>query len=74
MNLVIELPDDEATALLKRAERQGVSAEEYVRQVLEQDLRKHDKTRLNPKFRHISEVMAEILANAAEPMDKKSTG
>lgn len=60
MNLIIELPDDEVAALRARAERQGVSAEEYVRTVLEQDLKKHDKERL--KLRHISEVMAEIMA------------
>ena len=59
MNLVIELPDDEATALQARAERHGVSAEEYARLVLEQDLKKH--ARQNPKLRHISEVMAEIM-------------
>jgi plasmid stability protein len=63
MNLIIELPDDEATALRERAERQGVSAEDYARQVLEQDLKKHDKARLSPKLRHISEVMAEIMSD-----------
>ena len=61
MNLVIELPDDEATALQAIAERQGVTAEDYARRVLEQDLKRHDKTRLNPKLRHISEVMSEIM-------------
>ena len=63
MNLIIELPDDEVTALQARAERQGVSVEDYARRVLEQDLKKHDKVRLNPKLRHISEVMAEIMAD-----------
>lgn len=63
MNLVIELPDDEATALQAMAERQGVSAEDYARQVLEQDLKKHARTRQNPKLRHISEVMADIMGN-----------
>jgi plasmid stability protein len=67
MNLVIELPDDEATALQARAERQGVSAEEYARQVLEQDLRKHDKAHVNPKLRHISEVMADIMGHKTSP-------
>jgi plasmid stability protein len=63
MNLIIELPDDDVTALQARAERQGVSVEDYARLVLEQDIRKHDKVRLNPKLRHISEVMAEIMAD-----------
>jgi plasmid stability protein len=63
MNLIIELPDDEVTALQARAERMGVSVEDYVRQVLEQDLKKHDKLRPNPKLRHISEVMAEIMTD-----------
>jgi plasmid stability protein len=62
MRLIIDLPDDEVTALRERAQQQGVSAETYARKVLEQDLKKHAKVRVNPKFRHISEVMAEIMA------------
>jgi plasmid stability protein len=64
MNLSIELPDDEAAALQARAERHGVSVQDYARQVLEQDIKKHDKVRQNPKLRHISEVIAEIMADA----------
>ncbi len=62
MRLTIELPDEEGLALQKRAQMQGVSAEAYVRTVLNQNLKKHDGAQLNPKLRHISEVMAEILA------------
>jgi plasmid stability protein len=60
MQLTIELPDDEAAALRDRAQRQGVTAEEYARVVIEQDLKKH--ARINPKLRHISEIMADIMA------------
>jgi hypothetical protein len=36
--LTIDLPDAEVTALAAKARARGVSAEEYVRQVLERDL------------------------------------
>jgi plasmid stability protein len=38
MTLTIELPDEQQAALTARARTQGISAEQYVRQVLEQDL------------------------------------
>ncbi len=38
MNLTITLPDAEVQALLAKAKAQGISAEEYARQVLERDL------------------------------------
>ena len=38
MTLTIELPDDQKAALLARARVRGLSAEEYVRQILQQDL------------------------------------
>jgi plasmid stability protein len=59
MNLIIELPDDEVKALRKIAERLGVSAEAYARQVLERDLKEH---RLSRAPRHISQVIAEVMA------------
>ncbi len=62
MNLTIELPDDVAAALREKAQRQGVSVEAYARTVVEQDLKKH--ARINPKLRHISDIMAEILSEA----------
>ncbi len=38
MNLTIELPDEDVQALKAKATARGVSAEQYVLQVLEQDL------------------------------------
>lgn len=38
MTLTIDLPDEQQAALTARARTQGISAEQYVRQVLEQDL------------------------------------
>ena len=62
MKLTIDLPDDEVTALCENAERQGVSAEVYARVLIERDLKAHERVRVSPKLRHISEVMAEIMA------------
>ncbi|MGA3204891.1 MAG: hypothetical protein ABSF12_20550 [Bryobacteraceae bacterium] len=39
MTLIIDLPDEEVEALAAKARSQGISAEEYVRLVLEDDLR-----------------------------------
>jgi plasmid stability protein len=38
MTLTIELPDEKTAALAAKARARGLSAEEYVRQILEQDL------------------------------------
>jgi len=38
MTLIIHLPDEQTLALAAKAHAQGLSAEEYARQVLEQDL------------------------------------
>jgi plasmid stability protein len=38
MTLTIDLPDEQKAALLAKARAQGVSAEEYARQVLQHDL------------------------------------
>jgi hypothetical protein len=38
MNLTIKLPDEDVPALKAKATAQGVSAEQYALQVLEQDL------------------------------------
>ena len=38
MTLIINLPDEQTVALAAKARAQGLSAEEYARQVLEQDL------------------------------------
>ena len=52
MTLTIEIPDDEVKALAAKAERQGVSPEQYARQILSQDLQ-------SDRRRHISEVIRE---------------
>jgi plasmid stability protein len=38
VTLTINLPDEQNAALVAKAQAQGLSAEEYARQVLEQDL------------------------------------
>jgi hypothetical protein len=53
MTLTIDLPDEEIRALAAKAQAQGISAEEYARQVLEHDLE------ASPPRRHIWEVIAE---------------
>ncbi len=53
MTLTIDLPDDETAALAAKARSQGLSPEQYARQVLEHDL----ESGLNP--RPIWEVIAE---------------
>lgn len=54
MTLTIELPDDLGTALKTQAQTQGVSAEQYARQVLEHDLESSNRPR-----RHISQTIRE---------------
>jgi plasmid stability protein len=53
MTLIIELPDEQTAALTAKAQAQGLSAEQYARQVLEHDLELTPGTRR----RHISEVI-----------------
>ncbi len=53
MTLTIDLPDEQNAALAAKARAQGVSAEEYARQILAHDLE------LPPQRRHIWEVIAE---------------
>jgi hypothetical protein len=54
MNLTIELPDEQNAALAAKARAKGLSAEQYARQVLQQDLEAP-----GPPRRHISEVITE---------------
>ena len=58
MSLTIELPEEQEAALKVRARAQGVSTEEYARQVLNQDLKSADQPR-----RHISDVIREIMSD-----------
>jgi hypothetical protein len=53
MTLTIDLPDEETSALAARARVQGLSAEQYVRRVLQHDLE------IITKPRPIWEVIAE---------------
>ena len=42
MTVIIELPDEQTAALAAKAQERGLSTEEYVRRVLEQDLEASD--------------------------------
>ena len=64
MKLTIDLPEELLSALQARADRQSVTVDDYIWRLLDQDLRQHLKSHQNPKFRHISEVLAEIMADA----------
>jgi plasmid stability protein len=56
MTLVIELPDDQKTALAAKASCFGLSAEEYVRRIVT-----HDLEAPAPPHRPIWEVIAESM-------------
>lgn len=58
MALTIELTDEQTAALKVKAEAQGISPEEYLRQVVDRDLEA-----ARPRQRHISEVIREIWAD-----------
>ena len=57
----LELPPDKEAALKAKALAQGVSAEQYARQVLEEDLQTLESAG-KPDHRHISGIIAEIMA------------
>jgi hypothetical protein len=61
MNLTIEIPDDKTAALLAKATTLGVSAEQYVERMVNEDLEEPtgSATENNPR-RHIAEVIREI--------------
>jgi plasmid stability protein len=58
MSLTIKLPDEQEAALNAKAQAQGVSAEEYARQVLVHDL----EVSARPPRRHISEIIRENMS------------
>ncbi len=64
MTLTIDLPDEEVKALAAKAQAQGVSAEEYARLVLEQDLK------AGPARRPVSQSIREIWSDM--PADVRS--
>jgi hypothetical protein len=60
--VTIELPDQQAEVLMAKATARGVSAEQYARQVLEENLNARDRADAGPVRRRISEVIAEMMA------------
>jgi hypothetical protein len=58
MTITIDLPDEEIKALAAKAQAQGISAEQYARQVLV-----HDLEVPSPPRQHIWEVIAEKMKN-----------
>ena len=77
MTLTINLPEEEVTDLAARASERGVSAEEYARLVLEQDLksgpekpRRHIPEVILDNVRDVPpEVMADMPADGASEHD-----
>jgi hypothetical protein len=65
MTLILELPDSKEAALKAKAQAQGVSAEQYVQQMVDRDL---EGPAMSPSkaasSRHISEVIREIVSDA----------
>jgi plasmid stability protein len=72
MTLKIELPEEKTAALASKARAQGLSAEQYARQVLEQDLESGSSPR--PIWETIAENMKRVPAEdlAALPEDGAS--
>ena len=58
MTLTIELPDEQTAALTAKARAQGLSTEQYARQVLEHDL----ESARGSRRRHISEVIRDRMS------------
>jgi len=76
MNLTIEIPDDKKPALMAKAMTLGVSAEQYVQQVVGNDLEQPPgASSATPSRRPISEIVGDIWrdlpddARAALPSD-----
>jgi len=71
MTLTIEIPDEQTAALAAKARERGLSAEEYARQVLEQDLQADDS---RPIWDVIAENMERVPQEdlAALPRDGAS--
>ena len=61
--VTIELPDHQAAALTAKATEQGVSTEQYVRQVVEENLGAQTDANAAPVRRRISEVISELMAD-----------
>jgi hypothetical protein len=63
MILTLELPANKEEALTALARAQGVSAEQFVQRIVDQELERQEKTAANPAKRRISERIAEIMAH-----------
>jgi plasmid stability protein len=81
MTLTIEIPDDLEAALKTQAEAEGVSAEQYARRVLEQDLksgsgpRRHISEVIRENMRDVpAEVLAQLPGDGASEHDRYSYG
>ena len=55
----IDLPDEQAAALTAKATARGISAEQYAREVIEEDLKDQESKRR----RHISDVIRENMSD-----------
>jgi hypothetical protein len=63
MTLILELPDSKEAALKAKAQAQGVSAEQYIRQMVDRDLEEPARPAEIVPRRHISEVIRDIMAD-----------
>lgn len=61
MTLIVELADNKEAALKAKAQAQGVSAEEFVAQILDRELDAPALT-ADPPRRHISEVIRDRMS------------
>jgi plasmid stability protein len=63
MTLTLELNDNKEAALEARARAHGVSAEQFVQQILDRELEKQEPPAAGPATRRISQRIAEIMAD-----------
>ena len=68
MNLTIDLPDEQVPVLRERAREHGVSAEQYARSVLEQDLT--SKTGRRPISQTIREIWSDMPADVRKKLPR----
>lgn len=63
MTVSIELSDEQTAVLESKAQAMGVSAEEYARHILEENLETQPGPGASAVLRPISQVIAEIMAD-----------
>lgn len=64
MTLILELPESKEAALKAKAQAQGVSAEQYVQQMVDRDLEEPTTSpSTKAPSRHISEVIRDIVSD-----------